>query len=77
MTDVEVKTEEEVFDSLLPVASSELPDDARATLLVLRELMYPVGFISNMDFSNMVEDHKGDYRESLVKEAHLVVADRP
>lgn len=53
----EVKMEEEVSDVLLSVASLELPDHARAALVLLMELMYPVCSIHNMEFRDMIGYH--------------------
>lgn len=68
-TDLLVKVEEEVIDILLPVASIELSDDARAALkvLVLQELMYQMCSIHILDFFDLVEEHGVNYEESLVE----------
>lgn len=58
-------------------APLELRDHARSALVVPRESMYPIGSIHNRDFQDLVQEHKGDNRDSLVAAAYLEVTDPP
>lgn len=77
IADLEMKTKEEVADNLLPASSLELLHVSKASLVVLRESMYLVCFIYNMDFQNLVEEHKVEFGDSLLGAADLVLMDHP
>lgn len=73
--DVEVKFEEDVINVAVPSDSFELSEQANSAFAVLKEEMYPVCSLHNMDILELVEEHKCDYGESLRDSVDLVSTD--
>lgn len=46
-------------------------------MAVLRELMYPLCSICSLDSRSSVEEHEGDYEESILVVVDLVEMDPP
>lgn len=67
LMDVEVKAEEHATNLRVPAGFQELLKEARLNFSVLKDAMYPVRSLHNMDFLNFVEDHEKDDLQSIVK----------
>lgn len=60
---------------LPPWTSLELPDDVKASFVLLRESKFQVLNIHNLPIRYCLEEHERDYRASLTEASDLVLSE--
>lgn len=64
-----------MIDVLMPADSMVLTQEAIEPFDILKDAVYPVGTIHNMDFQKMVEEHRVDHGESLLQAENVDFSD--